>query len=80
MSSGRRPHKSPLYHMLNGINPIQAVEKQLNEKYSCKEIIETLQDMNTELIGEKLRFKSVYTMTDLTVPCMKPQILEQTTK
>jgi transposase len=42
------------------------LEKELNEAYTCEEIIETLRNMMTARPGEKLGYTPVYTRTDLT--------------
>lgn len=42
------------------------LEKKLNEKYTCEEIIDTLRNMMMSRPGEKLGYTPVYTRTDLT--------------
>lgn len=42
------------------------LEKDLNEKYTCEEIIDTLKNMVMARPGEKLGYTPVYTRTDLT--------------
>ena len=42
------------------------VEKKLDEKYTCEEIIDTLRGMNMYRPGEKLGYLPAYTRTDLT--------------
>ena len=42
------------------------LEKDLNEKYTCEEIIDTLKNMVMARLGEKLGYTPVYTRTDLT--------------
>ena len=41
------------------------LEKDVNEKYTCKEIIDTLKNMVMARPGEKLGYAPVYTRTDL---------------
>ena len=42
------------------------LEKKLDEKYTCEEIIDTLRGMNMYRPGEKLGYLPAYTRTDLT--------------
>lgn len=42
------------------------LEKQLEEKYTCEEIITTLKDMIMGRPGEKMGYTPIYTRTDLT--------------
>ncbi len=42
------------------------LEKKLNERFTCEEIIETLRGMNMNRPGEKLGYIPNYTRTDLT--------------
>ena len=42
------------------------LEKQLNEKYTCEEIINTLRSMDMYRPGDKLGYMPAYTRTDLT--------------
>ena len=42
------------------------LEKKLNEKYTCEEIVDTLRDMNMYRPGDKLGYMPAYTRTDLT--------------
>lgn len=42
------------------------LEKKLNEKYTCDEIIDTLRDMMMSRPGEKMGYTPSYTRTDLT--------------
>ena len=42
------------------------LEKKLNEKYTCEEIVSTLRDMNMYRPGEKQGYIPAYTRTDLT--------------
>lgn len=42
------------------------LEKKLNEKYTCEEIISTLKDMLMARPGEKMGYTPIYTRTDLT--------------
>lgn len=44
----------------------RVLEKKLNEKYTCEEIISTLREMNMHRPGEKLGYNPAYTRTDLT--------------
>ena len=42
------------------------LEKELDEKYTCEEIIATLKDMFVSRPGEKMGYTPVYVRTDLT--------------
>ena len=44
----------------------RVLEKKLNEKYTCEEIIDTLREMNMHRPGEKFGYNPAYTRTDLT--------------
>ena len=44
----------------------RVLEKKLDEKYTCEEIIDTLRGMNMYRPGEKLGYLPAYTRTDLT--------------
>ncbi|MBR6475823.1 MAG: transposase [Lachnospiraceae bacterium] len=42
------------------------LEKKLNEKYTCEEVVDALRDMNMYRPGDKLGYMPAYTRTDLT--------------